>query len=111
MERNHIHLCQQIGGTWIRRKKRANIVVYIDVQEARKAGLEFYSAPNYVIMCPGDRNGYIPVKYFKEVKNIHTGEQIDFKTNNISAVTQMDNRLYPLVQYYTPTHVTGMTTV
>jgi len=38
MERNHIHLCKQMGGTWIRRKKRANIVIYIDVQAAGHTG-------------------------------------------------------------------------
>jgi len=30
-------------------------------------------------MCPGDQNGYIPVKYFKEVKYILMGKQIDYK--------------------------------
>jgi len=49
------------------------------------------------------------VKYFQEVKNIHTGEQIDYKINKLSAVTQMDKRLNPMVQDYTPTHITGMT--
>jgi len=97
MERNHIHLCKQIGGTWIRRKKRTNIVIYVDVQTARKDGLKFYSAPNEVIMCSGDENGYIPIKYFKEIKNIQTGEQIEFdkitpkqecKSNKLSALAQ-----------------------
>jgi len=32
-------------------------------------------------MCSGDVNGYIPIKYFKEIKNIHTGEQIEFNIN------------------------------
>jgi len=42
MDRNHVHLCEQIGGTWIRRKKRANIAIYIVVQEARRNGLKFF---------------------------------------------------------------------
>jgi len=42
MERNHVHLCKQIGGTWIRLKKRANIVIYIDVQAARRDGMKFF---------------------------------------------------------------------
>jgi len=97
MERNHIHLCKQIGGTWIRRKKRTNIVIYTDVKIARKDGLKFYSALNEVIMCSGDVNGCIPTKYFKEIKNIHTGEQIDFnidtpkqecKNKSLSALAQ-----------------------
>jgi len=65
MERNHVHLCKQIGGTWIRKKKRENIVICIDVQAARHDGLKKNSAPNDVIMCSGDEKGCIPVKYFK----------------------------------------------
>jgi len=65
MDRNHVHLCKQIGRTWIRFKKRANIVIYVDVQEARRNGLTFFLAPNDVIMCPGDENYYIPIKYYK----------------------------------------------
>jgi len=42
MERNHIHLCKQKGKTWIRRKKRANICIIIDAQEARKNGFQFF---------------------------------------------------------------------
>jgi len=70
MECNHVHLCKQIGGSWIRRKRRANIVIHIDVQKARLDGLKFFSAPNDVIMCSGDTNGCMPMKYFKEIKNI-----------------------------------------
>jgi len=32
-------------------------------------------------MCSGDVNGCIPIKYFKEIRNIHTGEQIDFQSD------------------------------
>jgi len=79
IDKNHVHLCNQIGGTWIRRKKRANIAIYIDVQEARRNGLKFFSAPNEVIMCSVDDSGYIPLPYFKKIRNIQTGEQIDIK--------------------------------
>jgi len=40
MYRNHVHLCKQIGGIRIRRKKRANIVLYVDVQKARRNSLK-----------------------------------------------------------------------
>jgi len=48
-------------------------------------------------MCSGDANGCIPIKYFKKIKNIHTGAQIDFnldipkqecKTKSLSALAQ-----------------------
>jgi len=42
MERNHVHLCKQIEGTWIRKKKPANIVIYINVQAARHDRLKFF---------------------------------------------------------------------
>jgi len=101
MERNHIHLCKQIGGTWIRRKKRTNIVIYIDVQAARRGGLKFHSAPNEVIMCSGDVNGYIPIKYFKEIKNIQTGEQIQFN-KDIPGQEGENKCLSALAKRFTP---------
>jgi len=108
MERNHIHLCKQVGRTWIRRKKRANIAIFIDAQEARKSGLKFYAAPNDVIMCPGNEIGYIPVQYFKEIKIIHTGEILQGNTTSPSIVKQ---RLNPMVQEYRPKDITGVTSI
>jgi len=100
MERNHVHLCKQIGETWIRRKKRANIAIYVDVQETRRDGLKFFSAPNDGIMCSGDEMGCIPIKYFKEKKNIHTGEQITFKAP-IPVDHEQDKSLSLLAQNFT----------
>jgi len=101
MERNHAHLCKQIGETCIRRKKRANIAVHIDKQAARHDGLKFFSAPNDVIMCAGDENGCIPIKYFKEIKNIQTGEQVEFKEYIPKKITQ-NKSLSPLAQNFIP---------
>jgi len=101
MEDNHVHLCKQIGGTWIRRKKHANIVIYVDVQGARHDGLRFFSAPNDVIMCAGDENGIIPIKYFKEIKNIKTGEPVDSERHLTKKITQ-DKSLRPLAQNFIP---------
>jgi len=104
MERNHVHLCKQIGGTWIRRKKRANIVIYINVQTARQDGLKFFSAPNDVIMCSGDMKECIPTKYFKEIKHKHTGEQVEFERHIPTGNTQ-DKNLSPLAQNFIPVQV------
>jgi len=97
MDRNHVHLCKPIGGTWIRRKKRANIAIYVDVQEARRNGWKFFSAPNDVIMCSGDDSGYIPLNYFKEVKNIQTAAQIEIKSSDVANKIKLDKRLNPLI--------------
>jgi len=71
------------------------------VQAARYDGLKLFSAPNDVIMCAGDENGYIPVKYFKKIKNIQTGEQVEFKRHLPKKFTQ-DKSLSPLAQSFVP---------
>jgi len=111
MDKNHVHLCKQIGGSWIRKKKRANIAIYIDVQEARRNGIIFFSAPNDVIMCSGDEKDSIPIKYFKEIRNIQTGEQIEIKLNTIADKTRLDKCLNPLVQNYVPNRPTAVTSL
>jgi len=111
MDRNHAHLYKQIGGTWIRRKKRANIEIYIDVQEARRNGLKFFSAPNEVIMCSGNENGHIPITYFKEIRNIQTEEQIEIKCAIGVDKIKMNKRLNPLVQNYIPNRPTEVTSL
>jgi len=108
MDRKHVHLFKQIGGTWIRRKKRENIAIFIDVQEARRNGLKFFSAHNEVIMCSRNESGYIPIKYFKEIKNIQTGEQIKIESNTAVGKINLDKRLIPLVQNYIPNRPTAV---
>jgi len=101
IERNHVHLCKQIGGTWIRKKKRANIAIYIEVQGARHDGLKIFSAPNDVIMCSGDEKRCIPIKYFKQIKNIHTGEQAEFE-RHIPTKKTHEKSLSPLALNFIP---------
>jgi len=109
IDRNHVHLCKQIGGTWIIRKKRANIAIYIDVQEARQNGLKFFYAPNEVIMCSGNRSGNIPIKYLKEIKNIQTRKQNEIKSASVLDKIKLDKRLNPFVQNYIPNRPTAVT--
>jgi len=75
--------------------------IYIDAQAARHDGLKFFSAPNDVIMCAGDENRCIPIKYFKEIKNIQTGEQVKFERHIPKKITQ-DKSLSPLAQNFIP---------
>jgi len=67
--------------------------------------MKFFSALNDVIRCSGDENGYIPIKYFKEIKNIHTGEQVEFNRHIPTNNTQ-DKSLSPLEQNFIPVQVT-----
>jgi len=62
-------------------------------------------------MCKGDENGCLPIIYFKEIRNIQTGEQIEVKSDNIIDKTKHDKRLNPLVQNYVPNRPTGMTPI
>jgi len=72
--------------------------------------MKFFSAPNDVIMCSGDKKGCIPIKYFKEIRNIQTGEQIEIKINTTADKTKLDKRLNPLLQNYVPNRPTAVTT-
>jgi len=94
-----------------KKKKRANIAIYINVQEARLNGLKFFSAPNEVIMCSGNGSGYIPIKYFKEIKNIQTAEQTEIMSASVIDKIKMDKRLNLLVQNYIPNGPTTVTSL
>jgi len=77
---------------------------------SKKKWPEIFSAPNNVNMCPGDENGCIPIEYFNEIKNIHTGKQIEIKsTNIINRPNHM--RINLLVQSYVPYQLTGVTPI
>jgi len=80
------------------------MVIYIDVQTARQDGLKFFSALNDVIMRSGDKKGCIPIKYFKKIKHIHTGEQVEFERHIPTKNTQ-DKNLSPLAQNFLPVQV------
>jgi len=34
-------------------------------------------------MCSGNESGYILIIYFKEKRNIHTGEQVEIKSTSV----------------------------
>jgi len=87
------------------------MVLYIDVQKARRNGLKFFSAPNDVNMCASDTTSHIPTKYFKKMKNIQTGEQIEIKSPDIVDKSNIDTGLSPLAKDYVPMQLTGMTPV
>jgi len=59
-------------------------------------------------MFPGNETGHIPVKYFKEIKNIHTGEILDVNTANTCIVKHCLN---PMNQEYMPKNLTVMTSI
>ena len=70
MQRNHIHFAKGLpgdSGVISGMRQNAEVRIYIDVREAMNEGFEFFESSNGVILCPGDINGVLPVKYFKKV--------------------------------------------
>jgi len=61
-------------------------------------------------MCAGDENGYIPVKYFKEIKNIQTGEQIEFERYLPKKIIQ-EKSVCPLAQNIIPVQMEESKTI
>jgi len=62
-------------------------------------------------VCSSNENGYISIKYFKEIKNIQTGEQIEIKSTNVIVKSDKNKHLSPIAQYYIPNQPTGMTLI
>ena len=70
MKRNHIHFAKGLpgdSGVISGMRQNAEVRIYIDVKEAMNEGFEFFESSNGVILCPGDINGILPVKFFKKV--------------------------------------------
>ncbi|CAG0905013.1 unnamed protein product [Cyprideis torosa] len=49
------------------KRREFSVLIYIDLRTAMQDGYEFLLSPNGVVLCPGD-DGYLPAKYFKEIK-------------------------------------------
>ena len=72
MARNAIHF--SIGyndENHVKSGMRLNCQVFIEIntQMAFFNGFEFLISKNKVILCPGNEEGYLPLEYFKKVKN------------------------------------------
>ena len=81
MSRNHIHFAAgEPGSEGVISGMRASaqVYIYIDVQAAMKDGLRFFRSSNNVILSPGNDQGVIPPKYFKQVKNVRTNQLLEF---------------------------------
>ena len=72
MKRNAIHF--SIGyndENHVKSGMRLNCEVFIEINTlmAFFNGFEFLISKNKVILCPGNEEGYLPIEYFKKVKN------------------------------------------
>ena len=70
MKRTHIHFAKGLPGDMgviSGMRQNCEVRIYIDVVKAIEAGFKFYESSNGVILCPGNENGTLPIRFFKQV--------------------------------------------
>ena len=95
MKRNHIHLAsaQRVPeGTNFQVRKDSEVLIEVDLAAAMKDGFKFYVAANGVILCPGDDEGYLPHRYFRQMLAVYDASQ-----SNQPGITQAANDANRLV--------------
>ncbi|XP_064486642.1 tRNA 2'-phosphotransferase 1-like [Ornithodoros turicata] len=68
--RNHIHFAAGFpgdDGVISGMRRNCEVAIVIDCKSALMDGLKFFRSENNVILCPGDSDGTLSPKYFKEV--------------------------------------------
>jgi 2'-phosphotransferase len=89
MTRNHIHLAQGVADAGVvsgrllfshlpkvsfnslvlqGMRKSSQVLVFIDLERALRAGLKFFVSSNGVVLTEGDERGYIKPEFFKRVE-------------------------------------------
>ena len=56
-------------------------------------GLQLFRSANDVILCPGNSEGFIPTEYFKEVREVPSGQ---VRTVNIFRMCTVQGVIYCL---------------
>merc|ERR1711963_528262 len=80
-EWNHIHFAAgEPGSEGVISGMRgtAQVYIYVDLAAAMGDGLRFYRSANNVILSPGNDQGVLLPKYFKQVKNVKTNHLLDY---------------------------------
>lgn len=70
MKRTHIHFATGLPsdrGVVSGMRKDVEVLIYIDVEKALRAGIKFYQSSNGVVLSPGDESGVIKPEYFSRV--------------------------------------------
>lgn len=84
MNRQHIHFTRHFPGSIkVISGMRSNceVIVSIDISHCIKDGIKFFLSENDVILSPGDQNGSITPKYFKQVIDLKNNGYLDFKND------------------------------
>ncbi|KAF8074672.1 KptA family-domain-containing protein [Lyophyllum atratum] len=71
MKRNHIHLAQGVPGNNVISGMRnsSQILIFIDVQKALDAGIEFHFSDNGVVLTEGNEAGILASEFFQRVED------------------------------------------
>jgi 2'-phosphotransferase len=73
MKRTHIHFAPGIPGdkeVISGMRSSCQVLIFVDIAKALKAGYKFYRSANNVILCPGNEEGYLPSEYFEKIQEI-----------------------------------------
>lgn len=82
MGRNHVHLSTGLPedtetGVISGMRRDAEVLVFVDVErsirEAEETGIKWWMSDNGVVLTEGDKDGLVPLKYFKEVRGRRQG--------------------------------------
>ena len=88
MTRNHIHLARDVPGSSVisgrctllittypthanktGMRKSSQILIFVNVQKALDAGIQFYLSANGVVLTEGDGSGFLSTEFFQRVEN------------------------------------------
>ncbi|XP_022083190.1 tRNA 2'-phosphotransferase 1-like isoform X4 [Acanthaster planci] len=77
MKRTHVHFAQGEpgeNGVISGMRRSCDLMIFLNLEKALQGGLSFFLSKNGVILCPGDENGLIHPRYFKQVMQTHPRE-------------------------------------
>ncbi|KAF8166550.1 KptA family-domain-containing protein, partial [Mycena galopus ATCC 62051] len=82
MSRNHIHLAQGTAGktqTLLGMRASSEVLIFIDVERALEAGVEFYLSSNGVVLTPGNEAGFLEPRFFSQTERRGGGRNPGWK--------------------------------
>ncbi|PPR03781.1 hypothetical protein CVT24_007523 [Panaeolus cyanescens] len=71
MNRNHIHLAQDVTGKGVVSGMRnsSQVLIFINLTKALEAGLKFFLSDNGVVLTEGDERGFLDREFFDRVED------------------------------------------
>lgn len=70
MNRQHIHLAQGVAGSGVVSGMRnsSEVLIFVDLERAMKAGIKFVLSSNGVVLTEGDEKGFLHPQFFTRVE-------------------------------------------